>query len=295
MGYILIADRTGKDCDSIAKIISDFFEARDMRAVIRTITKESQLEEALSGKAPDIAVIRLGDEPYPEGEASEQDSLPDGKHDGHREVADAALSSVKRLLTSSEPGRRIAARIRDMRLSTALIFISDGNGYAEETYSLQTLGYLRRPVREEKFIDVLRLAVQVAESRNSIVVNSDREKTKIYVSDIIYIETMMRKLIFHTRHGDVIGCGTLGGILKQFPKGEFLKVSRFEAVSADWVAYISKNRLTLKNGATINISSRMLGSFMDQYETWRETTSEVKRRQEPVREATGSGAPMLAT
>lgn len=178
MGYILIADGIRKDCDSTARIVSDFFEAKGMNVLIRKITDKSQLEEALAQQAPDIAVIRLG------GGDSSGDEDP-GDEDCYCDTDDS-LSAVRRLLCSPEPGIRAAARIRDRSLKTVFIFISDGNGYAEETYSLQSIGYLRRPVMEEKLIDVLRVAVQIVESRVSIVVNSDREKTRIYASDIIY-------------------------------------------------------------------------------------------------------------
>lgn len=253
MKYVLVADVTQQLCDITKDIVGSFFASREIEVTVSTAASMQQFEEILDAHVPDLAILRLG-----------------------MEEEDPAFRSAPleyRLRHSQDEGIMQALRIREISLSTALIFLSEGNGFAEECFALQALGYLKLPLQAQRLWDSMALAARVLEAKNSIIVNSDREKIKIYVSDIIYIETMMRKLIFHTVHGDIVGYGSLGGILKEFPKGEFLKISRFEAVSARWVSYIYKSRVTMKNGVALDVSSRMLSDFCDEYNVWRVSTS----------------------
>ena len=171
--------------------------------------------------------------------------------------------------SSEDEGLEAAKLIRGRSRESILIFLSDDNFFAEESYELQAFWYFRRPVKEETFSSVLNRAIRTVTERKTFILTVDREKVAVFFPDILYIETQNRKLIIHTQHG-VISCyGSLRHAMGACPPGSMLQISRFEAVSLRWISNITSRSVQLKNGETLILSRKMADKVWDTYHAWK--------------------------
>src|SRR5690606_32306878 len=105
--------------------------------------------------------------------------------------------------------------------------------FALESYSLDVLDYLVKPVRFERFrkgvqkaYDYHLLRATAMSSRDFFFIKCDHVFEKVYYNDVLYIEAMQNYCILHTSGRKLIIYITLRGLKQKLPKGIFLKVHK---------------------------------------------------------------------
>ena len=126
------------------------------------------------------------------------------------------------IFMSGMNGIELAKKLRSEHVKSDIVFITSSNEYAADAFEVNAFSYLRKPLEESKFDEIMDKIMNRYSRTRSIEVNCERVQEKIYVSDIIYIETSGRQLIIHTAASDYSVYMSIAGILKMLPRSGFV-------------------------------------------------------------------------
>ncbi|MEE0956435.1 MAG: LytTR family DNA-binding domain-containing protein [Eubacterium sp.] len=176
------------------------------------------------------------------------------------------------LLDIYMPGRGgidIARELRERSGRVQIIFISGSNEFAEEAFEVGAASYLKKPVVYEKFRASMDRAVKRLNLSRTITIIEKREPKRIFISDILYIETESRQLLFHTVGGEIRTYMTLSATMQLLPAGEFVQVNRFQIVPLDGILEAGAAELKLKDGTILMIGAKHADRFQKIYDSYR--------------------------
>ena len=87
---------------------------------------------------------------------------------------------------------------------------------------------------------------------------ADREKRRIYLVDIVYVETLGRRLLIHMKDEELETYLSVKSFMDEFGKSDFLQISRYVAVSISRIQRIVGRNLYLRDGRELLISEKYL-------------------------------------
>lgn len=131
-----------------------------------------------------------------------------------------------------------------------VIFTTAHPDYALESYSLDVMDYLVKPILLDRF----KLAVQKAydyqllrassmSSPDFFFIKSERVFEKVHFSDILYIESMQNYCVLHTASRKLIAYITLTGMEEKLPVTRFMKVHKSYIINLEKVTALDGNDL----------------------------------------------------
>ncbi|MDE3213009.1 MAG: response regulator transcription factor [Bacteroidota bacterium] len=140
------------------------------------------------------------------------------------------------------------------------IFITAYEKYALDSYSLDVIDYLVKPVALERFIKACNKAWELYLLRNPqnqsqaheqnlyIFVNVEYSLVKVVLSDIVYIEGLKDyiKIHLHSTGKPVITRMNMKAIEDELPADRFLRIHKSFIVSIDYITSLRKSSLFLK-------------------------------------------------
>lgn len=123
--------------------------------------------------------------------------------------------------------------------TTLVIFTTAYSEYAVDSYELDAVDYIVKPINDARFRKAVEKAIAyhallIDEEQKSvekvaedyIFVKSDRRFFKINLSDILFIEGLKDYLIFQLEEQRIISRMTIKNIYEWLPKMEFLRINR---------------------------------------------------------------------
>ena len=139
--------------------------------------------------------------------------------------------------------------------------------FALESYALDVLDYLVKPISFERFFKSCAKAKEYYGFKNKSTLNvendfffvkTDGRMEKVFYKDVYYIESMMNYVILHMEARKMIVYLTLKSILAQLPSAFFLKVHK------SYIVNVSK--ITTIEGNIIKMDSRQIPISQNSYE-----------------------------
>jgi DNA-binding LytR/AlgR family response regulator len=120
-----------------------------------------------------------------------------------------------------------------------IIFVTAMRDYAMEGFDLGVVDYLLKPVSLERFLKAVNKVNNnpIGELNNSSEVRkflyfrADRKMVKVWLHDILYVESLKDYLKIVTEQGTLITKLTLAGVSDMLPSEEFFQVHRSFIVS----------------------------------------------------------------
>lgn len=142
---------------------------------------------------------------------------------------------------------------------TAIILMSSTNSYAAESYDVNALHYLVKPVSSEKLFTALDKFFLNAGKKEQLYFRQDRMDDAIPVSDVLWIEAGDHKSVIHTRYGDIQTSTLFSSLCMQLGRDNkgFVRPIRWAMVALREIAAITAAELTLCDGTRIPISRSM--------------------------------------
>jgi DNA-binding LytR/AlgR family response regulator len=146
--------------------------------------------------------------------------------------------------------------------SPLVIFVTAYPQYALDSYELDAIDYLLKPIRFERFVKAVNKAqnyldllqskdanTQQIESVNPefIYIKADRKYFKIFFKDILYIEGLKDYVILHTPDRKVITAMNLKTIFDQLPPSVFARISKSYIVNTAHIISFDHFSVYLKN------------------------------------------------
>jgi two-component system, LytTR family, response regulator len=139
------------------------------------------------------------------------------------------------------------------------IFITAYEKYALDSYNLDVIDYLVKPVSIDRFIKACNKALELHELKTAqkqltpatqtdyIFVNVEYSLVKVVLSDIIYIEGMKDYIRIHLHNSNkpIVTRMNMKAMEDQLPKERFLRIHKSYIVSIDFITSFRKNSVFL--------------------------------------------------
>jgi DNA-binding LytR/AlgR family response regulator len=143
-----------------------------------------------------------------------------------------------------------------------IIFTTAYSHYAVESYNLNAVDYLLKPVVFERFLMAINKAVKAGAPQNS---TDDDDETTVYLksgphiypvklSDILYLEKDGNYMTVHLKDKQVLIRETMGDIFDLVPAAGFVRVHKSYVVALRHITRIEAHQLII-NGEKIPIGS----------------------------------------
>ena len=155
-------------------------------------------------------------------------------------------------------GIDIGKELKSIGAKGKIIFITAGNDFITEAFEIQAFSYIQKPVIYEKFSKVMNSIIKSFEKTRYMDVVVDREKQRIYLDDIEYVETLGRRLVIYRQDEGVETYLSVKNFMDEYGEDAFLQISRYVAVSKSKIQRIVGRSLYLMNGRELSISEKYL-------------------------------------
>ena len=163
-------------------------------------------------------------------------------------------------------GIETARRLRE-KSNAVIIFISALKEYVFEAYDVEAFHYLLKPVDESKLRRVLEKAAAKAEEQKHmepLLIKMNGVCRQVPIEDIFYAENDRRKIILHTRSGNVSFYGKMGDLERRLGN-RFFRCHRGYLVHLEEVEGYDHTNIFLKNGETVFLARQKYNDFVTAY------------------------------
>ena len=147
----------------------------------------------------------------------------------------------------------------------ACIFITSHPEFAVESFELDTLDFIVKPIKLDRFKSAINRLVEFMEIRQKadlfessiggdvIYIKEGHEQTKVKLHDILYIEALKDYSLMITKQKRHCVLTSIGNLLKENHFQSFIRVHRSFAVQKQFVEKINSHELILNNQMIIPI------------------------------------------
>ena len=154
----------------------------------------------------------------------------------------------------SMDGLELARQIRRDNEIVQIVFITGFPDFVAEGYDVSALHYLMKPVKEDKFYEVLDKAVsRLRKMPRVITFPKTGGDIKITADDIIYAEVLSHTVVLHLTKGTEEFQMRIKDMENLLGDG-FFKCHRSYIVSMKYVRRVTKTAMILNNGQEIPLS-----------------------------------------
>ncbi len=171
-----------------------------------------------------------------------------------------ATAAILDVMMPGMSGAQLAARMRELKFHGAIIFLTSSTGFVSESYEVEALDYLVKPVeaaRLNKALDKLEAWLRKVDVAG-ILLTSERVTRRVLFREICYAEAGDHVVRFFLTDGETL---TVRGSLSAYAE-ELLQDARFARchgsfiVNMDYIRSVSDKTALMQGGAEIPIARR---------------------------------------
>jgi DNA-binding LytR/AlgR family response regulator len=168
--------------------------------------------------------------------------------------------------------------LKSLKNAPLVIFTTAYPQYALESYELDAIDYLVKPIRIERFLKAvnkaenhLRLLQQEASNNHIekieddfVFIKADRKYFKIYFRDIYYIEGLKDYVVIYTTDNKIIASMNVKTIAAQLPVSIFARVSKSYIVNILHITSFDNELIYIRDNE-IPLGESFKDDFIKQY------------------------------
>ena len=171
------------------------------------------------------------------------------------------------------PGMNGIDFARSLPDSCMVIFTTAYSEYAVESYEVEAIDYLVKPIDTTRFDKAVARALayrriadsarySTEEDMEFIIVKSDRKYMRVKVADILYVEGLKDYVIIHMPDRRVVTRMTVKAIEEMLPRRIFIRIGKSYIVNRDKVDSFDSKDVAIGN-AELAIGSAYRDSVLD--------------------------------
>lgn len=163
---------------------------------------------------------------------------------------------------------------------TLVIFTTAYSEFATDSYEVDAIDYLMKPVKAERFHKAVEKAQSYARllqaehtstkieqiADDFFFVKADRRIFKVYFNSILFIQGLKDYVVMHTENQKVITAMNIKTIHEQLPKDKFVRVSKSYVINAKHIESVDNNTVYIGTHE-IPIGSIYRDSFFEDFVT----------------------------
>lgn len=162
---------------------------------------------------------------------------------------------------------------------TRVIFTTAFKEYAFESYEVNALDFLLKPIRYNKFLgsiekakmlfDIQQTAVQPKQQHNTVFIQVDGEWRNIPINQITYINGMKDYVLFYldSETKPLISHLTMKAVEEMLPSEKFLRIHRSYIIAVDKIQKVDRNDCVYIGEEIIHVPDGYLQTFRNFLET----------------------------
>lgn len=159
-------------------------------------------------------------------------------------------------------GMEAAGKLREVDSAVPIVFITNMANFAVQGYSVNAADFVVKPVTYYNFSVMLDKVMRISRSRSpEIVLKTADGAVRLRTDDVIYIEVMGHKTIYHLDGRDIEIWDTLKSQEEKLSALGFARCNKYCIANLKHVDKISGDVLTL-HGAEITITRTRKKQFM---------------------------------
>ena len=154
--------------------------------------------------------------------------------------------------------------LKTLSSTPAIIFTTAYDEYALEGYELSVIDYLLKPFSFTRFLQAVNKATELIElkykaknetlpkippssqaSLEFLLINADHKLHRLYLKDILYIQSMKEYVTYFTDHGKIMAWGSLKSLEEKLPSTDFMRIHKSYIVAKNRVNSLNGNQLEL--------------------------------------------------
>ncbi|NLY43389.1 MAG: response regulator transcription factor [Clostridiaceae bacterium] len=167
-------------------------------------------------------------------------------------------------------GLDVAKEIRTYDKTAPILFFTSSPEFALESYSVKAVNYVLKPISKEKFFftfDEILEQINVKKKEDAVIVKSNEGIQKILISNLVFVEVIGRKVLYHLMSGKVVECtesfsSVCDNLLKY---GCFIKTHRSYIVNMQYVDTINNREVILQTNSSVPIAQGKAREIKQQY------------------------------
>jgi DNA-binding LytR/AlgR family response regulator len=154
--------------------------------------------------------------------------------------------------------------IQTLATRPMVIFTTAYSNYAVESYNLNAIDYLLKPITFERFLAAVNKASNLVSLQNKPSAKEDESGTvfiksgphtyQVKVADILYLEKDGNYITVHLKDKNILIRENMGDIFDLVPQADFVRVHKSFVVAVKHIAMIEVHQLVI-NGEKIPIGS----------------------------------------
>ena len=142
--------------------------------------------------------------------------------------------------------------------------------HALESYELNVIDYLLKPIRFDRFFKAIAKALSILKETSDtsvienktveedyIFVKSDYKAIKISFNELIYVESMQKYVKFHLKDKMIMSLMSLTALAEILPSSKFFRCQKSFIVNLTKIDGIDGNLLLMNNGAKVSLSKNL--------------------------------------
>ncbi len=145
--------------------------------------------------------------------------------------------------------------LKSLHKVPATIITTAFSEYAVESFELDVIYYLVKPISFEKFLKAVNKAIDFSALQNQgksvaedhLFIKCQKNYEKILFNDILFVEALQNYVIFRTTHGNYITYLTLKRVGEFLPAESFSKVHKSFIVAHNKIDRIERDQLVIQD------------------------------------------------
>lgn len=169
-------------------------------------------------------------------------------------------------------GISLAKEIRSFDKNAQIIFFTSSPEFALESYSVKAINYVLKPVTKDKIFNTLTDALERIDKSqgSSLIVKNRNGLQKILLSNLVYVEAMGKKVVYHIISGRVLECtDQFSMVCDTLIKDScFIKPHRSYLVNMKYIDTISNTEIVMQTNEMIPIAQGKSKEIKERYLTF---------------------------
>jgi len=193
------------------------------------------------------------------------EELLEAKNIFHIHIIDIELDNMSGI----DVAKQIRLREKNKRSKSIIIFVTGFREYMEDAFDVNAFHYLVKPIDEKKMSTVFKRALKEAFARYNqekqyVIVRYNGMQKKVLIKDIYYIESNNKKVVFHTKDGNIETYGKMDDWENELGDN-FYRSHRCYLVNMEKITAYSVDTIDVVGGDSVIMARKKYPDFVKAY------------------------------
>jgi len=193
------------------------------------------------------------------------EELLEAKNIFHIHIIDIELDNMSGI----DVAKQIRLREKNKRSKSIIIFVTGFREYMEDAFDVNAFHYLVKPIDEKKMSTVFKHAlkevfVRYKQEKQYVIVRYNGMQKKVLIKDIYYIESNNKKVVFHTKDGNIETYGKMDDWENELGDN-FYRSHRCYLVNMEKITAYSVDTIDVVGGDSVIMARKKYPDFVKAY------------------------------